>query len=114
MVIWSAAVVLAALSALTIGANWFGVVNAVRSHSSYSPIPIIGGILGCSALLLVPVRGAWWFAWVPLVLDYSVAGLLYATLVLGAFRSRPDHIRPGGPAVNSPDRQVGGPSQNKT
>jgi hypothetical protein len=83
---WPVTVALGAFSALLIVMNWCGVLYAVSRGRNYSPIPLVGGIVGCAALLLCPASGIWRFAWVPLVLDYSVPGLLYAAFVLGAFR----------------------------
>jgi hypothetical protein len=86
VVLWSVASVLGSFSALVIALNWLGALSEARSQRSYSPIPFVGGILGCSALLMLPVVGARWFAWLPLLLDYSIPGFLYAVFVLGAFR----------------------------
>ena len=86
MVLWSTALIFAAFSAIVITLNWLGALHVARSQRSYSPIPFVGGILGCSALLMLPVAGALWFAWLPLLLDYSIPGFLYAVFVLGAFR----------------------------
>ena len=54
---------------------------------NYSWVPFFGGAFGCLCLLVCPVPRAIYFAWIPLVLDLSIPGFLYAVFVLGAFRS---------------------------
>lgn len=86
MITWTVTLIPAIFSLLVIGLNWCGVIRWLRTGASYSPVGLIGGLLGCIACVIYPLEGAWRFFWVPLLVDYSVPGFLYALLVLGAFK----------------------------
>ena len=67
---------------------WIGAMNTVviplhwwlyKKHSSM--VPLLGGLLGTVALIIVPLDGArfWW--WVPLIVDLGSAPLMVATFI---------------------------------
>jgi hypothetical protein len=47
-------IVLLTLSALLVGANWFGIISARHPRVGFSCVPILGGLLGCVGFLLIP------------------------------------------------------------
>lgn len=68
------------LSALIIVCNGAGVISASRAGRSTSVVPWLGGVLGVGACLMCPYQIVWWFAWVPLILDFSISLLVAAVL----------------------------------
>ena len=87
-VAWILTSVLGLISVFIIGLNWALGLHASIRKASYSWVPFVGGLAGCLCLLVCPIPRAAFFAWIPLVLDLSIPGFLYALLVMGAFRSR--------------------------
>jgi hypothetical protein len=72
---WSAAGV------LLVGALWVIVVNwlCVVMHRSW--VPLVGGLLGCLGLLVVPIASATAYWWVPFLVDFGSAPGLTLALV---------------------------------
>jgi len=95
--LWAVTLMLGVPSALLILLNWLsfiGYVVAVRrghkgSHS-FAP-PFLCGVAGVIACLVCPRAGVWHWAWVPLILDPSIA-LLLASSVLHVM-ARPAGLR---------------------
>jgi hypothetical protein len=82
-------IILMVLSGLLLLANWLGLLahyaHRVRNPDStrgYSFVPVIGGVLGCVGILLLPFRGAWIWCWIPLVLDPIALGSLIVFIQL--------------------------------
>lgn len=82
-------IILIVLSGLLLLANWLGLLvlyaQQLRGRESgrgYSFVPIIGGVLGCVGILLLPISGAWVWSWIPLVLDPIVLGSLIVIIQL--------------------------------
>jgi hypothetical protein len=85
---WIAAVVLACGAGVLSAANWYALVKSMTPKGGPSWIPLIGGLLGLLAMLVVPVKTGVAFLWIPLVVDGgSVPGLL-ATLAFWVRRRR--------------------------
>ena len=63
---------------------WIAIMNGIvfwQSHikklKTSSWIPLIGGILGLSSLLILPIKGLKLWCWLPLIIDWgSIPGLL--------------------------------------
>ncbi|MCE5266481.1 MAG: hypothetical protein LLG00_01155 [Planctomycetaceae bacterium] len=87
-VAWELAFVFGAISLLFIIGNPVAGVIAKRRGKSYSCAPFLGGIFGSLCLCVCPIHGAYYFAWIPLILDITFPSFLYAVFVLGAFRSK--------------------------
>jgi len=83
---WILAALLGAISLLIIVGNPVAGIIALKRKRSYSSLPFLGGIFGVSSLLFCPIHGARYFAWVPLILDLTIPGFLYAVFGIGAFR----------------------------
>jgi hypothetical protein len=74
---------------------WLASMNAsvfwatfVQKKKTSSWIPVIGGACGAISLAIVPVQGASWWWWLPLILDWgSIPGIL-VSLVYALARSR--------------------------
>jgi len=77
---WIIAVTLALLSLSIIVGNLVLGVQAVRAGRTYSSIPFVGGVSGGVACLMCPAIGFSWWALVPLLLDYTIPGLVYVLL----------------------------------
>jgi hypothetical protein len=55
----------------------------VRRRKSPSWIPIIGGLCGAISLAIVPLPGAKWWWWLPLILDWgSIPGILVSLIYI--------------------------------
>ncbi|MBL8383999.1 MAG: ADP-ribosylglycohydrolase family protein [Burkholderiales bacterium] len=87
MTAWATSIALGAIACLAIAANWAGILALVRSKAggeprSFSPVPLIGGVLGAAALAAAPhaTLNAWF--WLPLVLDPGTG--LFALLMAAA------------------------------
>lgn len=87
-VAWILVAVLGTLSLLLIIGNPIVGFLAQRRKENYSWVPFLGGILGAFSLLLCPVHGVRWFAWIPLILDLTFPMFLYAVFFTSAFRSK--------------------------
>jgi hypothetical protein len=79
---WVCAVVLGLAFLLLATANAWAVASYFRSKRHVSAVPVIGGICGSLALVIVPIDGqrVWW--WLPLVLDYGCVPMLFSFFVL--------------------------------
>ncbi len=74
MIAWAITVGLAGVALLAIGSNWAGMLGLLRplrgtAARSFSPIPLIGGVLGAAALASAPVEMLNRWFWLPLLLD---------------------------------------------
>ena len=60
--------------------------NYYIRKQSVSLIPIVGGLSGFLAMLIVPINKAWMWSWIPLFLDIgcipSVAVMLFEVYIL--------------------------------
>ena len=87
MIAWATTVGLAGIALLAIGSNWAGMLGLLRHVSggdarSFSPIPLIGGVLGAAALASAPVEVLNRWFWLPLVLDPGTG--LYLLVLAGS------------------------------
>jgi hypothetical protein len=62
-------------------ANPIAGIVAARRGKSFSFVPILGGMLGFIACLTCPIAWVRWFAWVPLLHDFSIPALMYSIVV---------------------------------
>lgn len=74
MIAWSTTIVVGALALLIVGANWTGMLGAAKAWNDgeprgFSPLPLIGGVLGALALASAPVESVRDWFWLPAVLD---------------------------------------------
>ncbi len=87
--------VLGVPSALVILLNWL-VVVAVAVHAARRGrretfsfcLPFVGGVAGAVACLVSPSPGAWRWAWIPPLVDPSIAVLLAASVLHVFARAR--------------------------
>src|SRR5438309_312457 len=80
---WTGTSTLAIASAWIVVLNWSAVVAGWRGGKHRSWIPILGGSLGCAALMSVPDPGPRALWWIPFLVDYGcVPGLLGTASVL--------------------------------
>ncbi len=78
---WVGAALLGALSLIIIVGNPLAARAEVRAGRGYSWIPIIGGMLGASAIMLAPLgtlRQRLYVAWIPFVLDLTIPMVIWA------------------------------------
>jgi hypothetical protein len=88
LLLWAVSLILGVPSALLILLNWLIVgeaaVEAVRHGKSrrfsFCP-PFLCGVAGAVACLSCPWPGVWCWAWLPVLLDPSIALLLLASLL---------------------------------
>jgi len=87
-ILWIVAVLFFALF------TWLASMNAsvfwngfVRRRKSPSWIPMIGGLCGTIALTIVPVPGAKWWWWLPLILDWGSVPGIFVSLIYALARS---------------------------
>ncbi len=85
---WAWTILFGAMSLFLIVGNPVAGIIARMHNKHYSFVPLLGGIFGVLCLLVCPIRRAHYFAWVPLILDYTFPAFLYAVFVLGAFRRK--------------------------
>lgn len=78
---WVFASVLSLISALATFANFGLVLRARKNQSRESFVPLIGGLTGVIALVVVPIASAMKWVWLPLVLDFT--WLIAALTLLG-------------------------------
>lgn len=93
---WIVASVCALLSLFCIIGNPLAGMSAVKQGRNYSSVPFIGGLAGVISILALPI-GTWhtrlWFAWIPLVLDYTYPLFAYS-LIWDCVLKRPMTSRP--------------------
>ncbi|MCA8915905.1 MAG: hypothetical protein KDB90_10880 [Planctomycetes bacterium] len=79
---WTVAGLLAALFVLLALGNGSIAFRAfVLKQKAPSWIPLIGGVAGAIAFIVVPIGGLWMWAWIPLLLDWgSIPGLMHTAL----------------------------------
>ena len=87
MIAWATTAGLAGVALLAIGSNWAGILGLLRhlgggAPRSFSPIPLIGGVLGAAALAIAPVEAVSQWFWLPLLLDPGTG--LYLLLLASA------------------------------
>ena len=86
---WTLCIFIGAPSVLVLAANWLFLIGTVRTRKPTSLVfPFISGLLGTTACLICPVEGVQWFAWLPVVLDVGVLGLVGAIATGQMFRRR--------------------------
>jgi hypothetical protein len=70
---WTVALLFTLVCVATAQCNWFVLTRFAIQGRSGSMVPILGGLAGCLAVLIVPLDGAqrWW--WLPLLLDIGCA-----------------------------------------
>jgi hypothetical protein len=85
--LWVVCLILGVPSALLIPLNWLSFVGWViaarrgyKGGHSFAP-PFLCGIAGAVACLICPLPGVWRWAWVPPLLDPSIALLLAASVL---------------------------------
>ena len=84
---WALAAILGLPSLLLIVGNPIAGFIARRHKKNYSFVPFLGGILGILSLLFCPVHAVRYFAWIPLILDFTFPMFFYAVFIMGAFRA---------------------------
>jgi len=57
-------------------ANSFAVINYAVKRRHVSAIPLVGGIAGALALVVLPFPKANGYWWVPLIIDYGTAPMM--------------------------------------
>lgn len=92
IICWIVAALAGALSIFILVGNPIAGVKAVRSGRNYSSVPLVGGVLGVVACVVCPVIGWSWWSLLPLALDYTVPGLLYAMLLAGRGKQEVAHL----------------------
>lgn len=83
---WAVTVLFGAAGLSFIVMNCALMVDSVINRNRHSLVPLVGGALGCAALLICPVGRTYRWAWLPLVID--VGGLLVVALTLHVFVRR--------------------------
>ncbi len=85
--LWAACLILAVPSALLIPLNWLSFVGWLiearrgrKRNFSFAP-PFLCGIAGAIACLICPWPDVWRWAWVPPLIDPSIALLLVAVVL---------------------------------
>jgi hypothetical protein len=81
-ILWVISSLLLLFAALIIVGNVRIILRWIFKREKSSTIPLVGGLCGVLGILLVPIRGAgkWW--WVPLILDFnSIASLVGLILI---------------------------------
>lgn len=68
---WVVASVFSLVSALAIFANFGLILGARKNQNRESFIPLIGGLTGVIALVILPIAGAMKWVWIPLILDFT-------------------------------------------
>jgi len=83
ILLWIISVVLIGVSlVVTCGNLWIALGGLFKKREkSESLIPFVGGLLGMVGVLLLPVSGARFFWWVPLVVDLG-CGLMLVGIVI--------------------------------
>lgn len=82
---WVVSVVLLAIAALAVVANWALVIRrAATRQPGPSMVPVVGGVFGMVGLVVLPVKGSAAWAWAPLVLDPSGIPAIVMALVQDA------------------------------
>ena len=46
-------------------------LTVVRKEDASSVLPIFGGVIAAAGVAILPVSGSWYWAWVPLVIDWG-------------------------------------------
>lgn len=78
---WLLCILLAVPCALALLANWLLLINTRRTKKSTSMVfPFVAGLFGAAAFLVCPVDRVQWFAWLPVILDVGILGLLGAVV----------------------------------
>jgi hypothetical protein len=107
---WGVCLIVGVPSALLILLNWLsvagGALEAVKTgqsrNVSFCP-PFLCGVAGSAACIACPWPGMWQWAFLPLLLDPSIALLLIASVLhvaarIGGFQSPFDRDEPPGPS----------------
>jgi hypothetical protein len=69
--------------------NWYIVLAYRKRKTHVSWIPLLGGLSGAAALLVMPIEGAWRYGWVPLVVEWgTLPGNLHALIYHLFFKGR--------------------------
>lgn len=68
--------------------NIAGSIWAARTGKNYSWVPFLGGVFAVVALLTLPIDGTARFWWIPLIVDITITGFLYAVIVDNCFELR--------------------------
>ena len=58
------------------------------TESQISPIPLLGGLISGVGLCLIPVKGASWWFWLPLIADVAAMPILASGIAYYALRRR--------------------------
>lgn len=84
---WSVGSVLGVVALAVIVLNWQYPVRYAISGKAGSAVPLVGGLLGAVACLILPaasgLRGYWWL---PLIIDVGCAGALPLSLLASVVR----------------------------
>ena len=82
ILIWILSVTLLCLSLCVVGGNlWIALGSLFKKQKSFvSFVPFVGGLVGTIGVLLLPVPGARFFWWIPLVADLGSGPLLLAVI----------------------------------
>ena len=75
------AVILGILFVWVFVMNWWIIVHCMRTKKHISWVPLLGGLFGVAALLIVPIDGARTFWWLPLIVDFGSAPGLGLTAI---------------------------------
>lgn len=78
---WISAILFGVVALWLIALNWrvFWHRHVKQLPNVSSWIPLLGGVVGGAAILLVPIPGCYRWCWVPLLADWgSIPGITYA------------------------------------
>jgi hypothetical protein len=91
---WAVTLTLGVPAGLLALGNWLIVVGAAveaarqgRSKTFSFGLPFVAGLAGAVACLACPLPGLWHWAWLPLLLDPSIALLVLACVMHGVARA---------------------------
>jgi len=79
--------------ALLVGGSFAIVVNGwifwetvIKNQPAPSPVPIVGGIIAAVGIAILPLSGAWMWAWIPIVIDWGGLPAILVAWRQGAFK----------------------------
>jgi hypothetical protein len=85
---WVLAGLLAGTWLLIAGGHVLSLIGAAIRKGSTSFIPVIGGVAGALSLLVCPLPGSSYWAWLPPILDLGCIPMLIAMAYLSATQRR--------------------------
>ena len=88
---WIVSTALLLLGGLVVLSNDLAFIsNVIRRDRFVSSVPLIGGVVCALGVLLLPVQGTAFYAWIPLLADWGTVGLVYSLLFGPALSRKQD------------------------